>query len=372
MTDKFDTVYICDWLPPDFGAVGQHSLIFARELASEGRGVVLVGLSTYGRTETQTFSGRGRLKVITFFASSYNKRRFTTRLLWTISINTKLMFGIWRTLWSCEEIRFTGSPPLLLHWIAPLNLLLRKRLVYRITDFHPECLMATNNRRSWWLKLFYSLTLYWRRRIDQFEVLGEDQKARLLEIGIPEERIRMKPDSSPVEINKTIKPLGWPKREPGKVLLLYSGNWGIAHDYLTFLEAYRLHHRRGSARVLLWLNAVGIATQAIETFLKQEQLPHHRTQPVPLEQLANVLVTPDAHLITLSDAFVGFVLPSKVHGCIASEKPILYIGSERSDVHRLCLQSHTFYQHVPMGNVAACTAALEELADYVCKRSQTD
>ena len=24
-------VYLCDWLPPDFGAVGQYSLLFARE-----------------------------------------------------------------------------------------------------------------------------------------------------------------------------------------------------------------------------------------------------------------------------------------------------------------------------------------------------
>ena len=59
---------------------------------------------------------------------------------------------------------------------------------------------------------------------------------------------------------------------------------------------------------------------------------------VPLEQLASLLVTPDAHLITLSDAFVGYVLPSKVHGCIASKKPILFVGSDRSDVHRLCLE----------------------------------
>jgi len=47
-----------------------------------------------------------------------------------------------------DEILFTGSPPLLLHWIAPLNVLLRKRLIYRITDFHPECLMAASARPS--------------------------------------------------------------------------------------------------------------------------------------------------------------------------------------------------------------------------------
>ena len=61
------------------------------------------------------------------------------------------------------------------------------------------------------------------------------------------------------------------------------------------------------------------------------------------KQLASLLITPDAHLITLSDAFVGYVLPSKVHGCVASNKPILFIGSDRSDVHRLCLDSAARY-----------------------------
>ena len=71
---------------------------------------------------------------------------------------------------------------------------------------------------------------------------------------------------------------------------------------------------------------------------KQRSLPFVRGAPVPREQLASLLVTPDAHLITLSDAFVGFVLPSKVHGCIASGRQVLFIGSAASDVHRLCTE----------------------------------
>jgi hypothetical protein len=34
--------YIVDWLPPDFGAVGQYGAIFARDLAVAGRDVVLL------------------------------------------------------------------------------------------------------------------------------------------------------------------------------------------------------------------------------------------------------------------------------------------------------------------------------------------
>ena len=45
-----------------------------------------------------------------------------------------------------DAVLFTGSPPLMLHFIAPLNFLLRKQLIYRITDFHPECLIAERGR----------------------------------------------------------------------------------------------------------------------------------------------------------------------------------------------------------------------------------
>ncbi len=42
--------------------------------------------------------------------------------------------------------------------------------------------------------------------------------------------------------------------------------------------------------------------------------------PVPLEQLPPLLIAADVHLITLRDAFVGYVLPSKVHACIEFRK----------------------------------------------------
>jgi hypothetical protein len=169
-----------------------------------------------------------------------------------------------------------------------------------------------------------------------------------------------------VVIDARTAPLDEPKPEAGKMLLLYSGNWGVAHDYQTFLKAYRQHHRQGSGRVIFWLNAVGAAIDPVETFLRDEHLPYHRTYPVPMEKLANLLVTPDSHLITLSNEYVGYVLPSKVHGCVASNKPILYVGSECSDVHRLCVGGHAYYRRVSVGDVAGGVAALEDLASYVC------
>jgi acetyltransferase-like isoleucine patch superfamily enzyme len=356
-------LYLCDWLPPDYGAVGQYSLQFARELAAEGRDVVLAGLSSRASSDMSEAIGQGHIRQIRLGAVAYDKTSILVRLLWTVRVNTRL---IWRLRWqlcATDVVVFTGSPPYLIHWLAPLNLFLRKKLIYRITDFHPECLIAQRGSGGFVLRGIYWLTLFWRRRIDEFEALGIDQMERLAQIGISETRVRLKRDPSPVEIGPGTRSLMRPEAARGKLLLLYSGNWGVAHDYSTFVSGYLLHHRQGSARFVLWLNAVGSAVNTIADQLAHHQLPFIRGVPVPLKDLASLLVTPDAHLITLSDPFVGYVLPSKVHASIQSGLPILYVGSAFSDVHRLCTERmRAPYVRVDVGDVQKCWQAIENLA----------
>lgn len=360
-------VYLCDWLPPDFGAVGQYSLLFARERAARGEDVVLAGLSSKADSVEEERPGLGRLRTVRWAAATYDRSDFKTRAVWTARTNLSLLWRLRRELARADEILFTGSPPFLIHLLVPLNFLLRKRLTYRITDFHPECLMAEMAQSSGVpaaIKIFYRWTAFLRRRIGRFEVLGEDQRERLLAIGVRPDRIFLKRDPSPVEIPPGTPPLDRPAELAGRVVLLYSGNFGVAHDHETFIEGYRRHHREGSGRVALWLNATGSKADRVEEILRQEGLPVHRSRPVPLDLLPRLLVTPDAHLITLRDEFVGFVLPSKVYGCVQSGRPVLYVGSPRSDVHLLCAEgSPGGYRRVDAGDAAGVAKALEGLAE---------
>ncbi|HXU45876.1 MAG TPA: hypothetical protein VN783_10135, partial [Thermoanaerobaculia bacterium] len=304
-------VYLCDWLPPDFGAVGQYSLLFARERAARGEDVVLAGLSSSADSiEEEEAHGSGRLRVVRLRRKSYDRADFRSRALWTAGTNFRLLWRLRRELRAADEILFTGSPPFLIHFLVPANLLLGKRLTYRITDFHPECLMAELPRVPAWLRLFHRATVALRFRVHGFEVLGEDQRRRLREQGIPEERIRLRRDPSPIEIPPGTEPLAAPSELAGHVVLLYSGNFGVAHDDATFVAGYLRHHREGTGRVALWLNSTGARADRVERELAAASLPFHRSRPVPLDRLARLLATPAAHLITLRDEFVGYVLPS--------------------------------------------------------------
>jgi hypothetical protein len=151
-------VFLCDWLPPDFGAVGQYAVGFARELAAAGHDVSLVGFSSRQSSCEIERIADGQLLTRRLHRPAYDRDSLLARAWWTLGANLTLLWGARRELRGCDEIRFTGSPPYLLHFVMPLALLLRVRTRYRITDFHPECLVAALGHSSPGLRLLGAVT----------------------------------------------------------------------------------------------------------------------------------------------------------------------------------------------------------------------
>jgi hypothetical protein len=358
-------VYICDWLPPDFGAVGQYAALSARELADQGLAVTLVGLTSGESTlDPAKRVGQGTIENIRVHRPTYDKQSFRSRIIWTVFSNLLLLRAAFGALRRADAVIFTGSPPLMLHFIVPLNLLLRKQLIYRISDFYPECFIAARGQRGLLLGLLLRLTNFWRRRIDTFEVLGMDQARRLAEYGIAGTRIHLSRYQSPVTFRPGLAAFSIPRELHGQAgVILYSGNWGVAHDENTFIEAYAAYRLQSKCGLALWLNAAGAKADRVETALRSRGLPVYRSRLVPLEDLPKLLLTADVHLITLHDAFVGYVVPSKVHACIESGKRILFVGSQDSDVHLLASSAlpPSKYCRVGVGNVATLVNALHTM-----------
>lgn len=355
-------VQLTDWLPPEFSAVSQYLMLMSKEQARAGADITVVGLTRGVSSKETRAIGAGALTIVSVPCAPIDKARWTRRLLWTFQTNLKILVSAWPHMRRAQSIRFTGSPPFLLYFIYIANLVLRKNLIYRITDFYPECIIAAIERRSLILEASRHLTNALRRRIDEFEVIGVDMRRRLIECGIDPARIRLDRDHSPVEITPETVPMRRPDQFQHRKLLLYSGNWGVAHDIDTFFAGYSRHHECGSGNVVLWLNATGSSADALQRRLENAGLPVFRQKLVPLADLASLLVAPDAHLITLRPRFTGFVLPSKVYGCIASRRPIIFIGSQESDVHLLCsAQPNLYYRQIDIGDPEFLYRTLEEI-----------
>jgi len=356
--------YVVDWLPPDFGAVGQYALMHAQQKAAEGRQVHLIGL-THGKpsNEVARFTNRGLLTIQRLKAKPYEKTRLFHRLIWTFSTNMRLLWPIFRQSNSRgAEILFTGSPPFMLYFAIALKYLRSARLTYRITDFYPEAIIAHWGRRSTQLALLERFTWFLRKKVDLFEVLGEDQRALLLRGGISEERILIKRDTAPVTVTGRETPAPRPPVLRDRKVLLYSGNYGVAHEVETVAQGLARHHQVGTGQFGLWLNANGQNADILERHLLEQSVPFARTGPVDLKDLPALLAAADAHLITLRSEFAGIVFPSKVYACIFSGRPIIFVGPKSSDVHLLCSQAQLHYIQVTPGDVRGFAQALEELS----------
>jgi hypothetical protein len=357
--------YVVDWLPPDFGAVGQYAVVLAREMVRSGRKVSLIGLTSGAREIGREFSADGGVLEITRLPSQhYKKSALMRRLIWSLHNNFKLILEVMRDPRSRgAEILFSGSPPFMLFFAVFVKSLRGASLTYHITDFYPEVIIAARSKRSLLLALLEKITWFLRKRVDVFLVLGEDQRRLLLAGGIAPGRIVLKRYGSPIVITGREKPAPRPTNLNTRKLLLYSGNYGVAHEIDTVVKGLIQHHREGSGSFGLWLNATGSGVESVIEPLRAAGIPFARSEPVTLDQLPHLLAAADVHLITLRSGFSGLVVPSKIYGCIDSGRPILFVGPKSSDVHLLCMQAKGIaYEHVEPGDIPAFAAALERLA----------
>jgi colanic acid biosynthesis glycosyl transferase WcaI len=358
-------IIVCDWIPPAYGAVGQYEMPRAREAARLGRPTTLIGLGKDDKDTQEVIgpqtTGGATLTIVRLAARPAPKASLPRRAFWALGTNLRLLG---RTLSALKrgdqaELKVTGSPPFLAYLLLTMNaLFLRRTLTYRMTDFYPETAIAAGEAQI--LKPTVPVFHWLRRRATHLEVLSECQERRLVEAGIPKSRISLVRDKSPVDLSAP-SPTPHLPYPTDKVILLYSGNLGVAHDVETFAEAYRRHVRFGPDRVRLWLNATGFRVNELAQFCRQHQLPIHMTPPTPLEHLPGVLSSAAVHLVTLGRPFWGYVLPSKIYACMESGKPVLYVGPEESDIHKL-LASVPGAASVRNGDVEACLAALNSFS----------
>lgn len=139
--------------------------------------------------------------------------------------------------------------------------------------------MAAQARPSRALGALQRLTNFWRRRIDAFEVLGQDQWRRLREQGIADERISLVRDGSPITFSEGgCEALA--ARAQGQVRVLLrkfrrsprTGNSGVG---LSTAPPFRF------GQVHLWINATGMGAGLLSDRLTGSSVPFFRCMPVP-------------------------------------------------------------------------------------------
>jgi glycosyltransferase involved in cell wall biosynthesis len=114
------------------------------------------------------------------------------------------------------------------------------------------------------------------------------------------------------------------------LVVLHAGNAGQGHSFVTVAEAAQMLREDPVTFVFVgggskwpWLQGARLDYRLTRWHL----LPYQ-----PEEQFGVILANAGCALITLEDAFLGVISPSKLHGALATGLPVLYIGPEGSNV----------------------------------------
>jgi colanic acid biosynthesis glycosyl transferase WcaI len=228
------------------------------------------------------------------------------------------------------------SPPLISFLVAILARVKGWRFAFWVMDLNPDEAIAAGwlRERSASTKALTAMSHYRLRRAEKIIVLDRFVKRRILDKGIPEERIFVIPPWSHDEIH-----YDQPGRErfraahnlSEKYVVMYSGNHSPCHPLNTLLEAAR--KLSSHSHVVFCFVGGGSELEKVKAFAAQHDLSNIVTHPYqPMSELAGSLSAADLHVVVMGDPFVGIIHPCKIYNILSVGTPVLYIGPPESHI----------------------------------------
>lgn len=197
-----------------------------------------------------------------------------------------------------------------------------------------------------------------RHLADGVIALGECMKQRLIGHGIAPGQIAVADnwaDSHAITV--------LPRQDAdARLVVLYSGNLGLAHDIDT-ISAAMLSLREDPRFHFLFVGSGG-RREELARFAAAHHLQAIEFRPyAPRESLSQGLAAGDIGLVMQRDICCGSVVPSKMYALLAAGRPVLFIGPADATPARII---HRFKcgWHVACGDVASLVALLHLLADH--------
>jgi glycosyltransferase involved in cell wall biosynthesis len=341
---------------PDTAATGQLLSDVAEYLAGSGEAVeVICGSANYGGANTAPAPAVTitRLRTAEFSGSITGRIR---------SYLSFLGGSLWHGLrHSAPDVVVTlTTPPFIsLVGLAIQKLRGAKHVIWEM-DVYPDIAVDLGVLKPG----IASRTLAWladlpRRHADRVIVLGDCMRTRLLSHGLDEKKIFVAENwadcdarLSPVEPPPAIRPEG--------LSVIYSGNFGRAHDVETIARAMASLNG-GDAGIQFMFGGGGSQQSWIRDFCEMNAVGSAKFLPYcERDELRARLTSGDIGLVTQRGDSVGAVVPSKSYGIMAAGRPVLFIGPRQSTT-ALMIERYGCGWHVDCNDVSGLVALLRRL-----------
>ena len=332
-------IFLNRCFPPEVGATGKILSQIASRLGKDFLITLLVGRPALRPEDRSKYCLLHREKRDGFCierlgSTSFEHKKMRGRIC---NYFTYGCLALWRvlTIRPSPEVIVAMTDPPLMCVIGALGARFRgSHFVYSIQDLHPDMALAANIVRDrWWVKLWALIHTWAMSKAELVSVLGEDMRGRVLDKGIPPERVVVlrhgaEPADRPTSLDhQLIKDI----RADYPFVVLYSGNIGFAGAWEAIVESAMLLAGTGIRFVF-----IGEGTQKTKLVELSKELPHVEMLPYQSQEgFSSVLKAGDLHIVTIKSGLEGLVVPSKVYPLLAAGCPVLAIASESSDVVQL-------------------------------------
>ncbi len=333
-------LFVNQYYWPDMASTAQHLADLAESLAEAGYDChVLAGRGSYGVEDTrrsltsrETHHGVAIHRIQT---SSFGRGSVLRRMIDYLSFFAGAIVMAWRVPRPDLVVTLT-TPPLIGLIGTMLKRLRGVRHIAWCMDLHPDASLALGRMQAEglmvrWLDAIATTIL---RQADRVVALGPYMKQRIVEKRIASDRIETigvwtRADEV-MPRSRIDHPLRCRWGLNDRFVVMYSGNLGLAHRFEEVIAAAETLRNRPE---IIWLFVGGgprleeVRETARDRALTNIQFRGY----VPRDQLHLSLTVADAHLITMRSEMVGIVVPGKLYGAMASGRPCLFVGPNRSE-----------------------------------------
>jgi glycosyltransferase involved in cell wall biosynthesis len=193
-----------------------------------------------------------------------------------------------------------------------------------------------------------------RRRADRVIALGECMRRRLIDAGCPAEKIQVIENWAD---GAEIQPLPFPD---GPFTVLYSGNFGRAHDVETIRGAVEGLANRAGLRFLF--AGGGVHHKTLETMCRERGIANAEFRDyAPRHGLAESLGQGHVGLVSQREETLGSVVMSKTYGLMAAGRGVIFVGPRGSTTAGI-VERHGCGWRIDAGDTPALTRLLEGLS----------
>ena len=349
-------LFINQFFWPDSSATSQQLTDLATGLAERGNHVtVLCGEGGYANVSAGAIAPP--VDVIRVKALPFSKNK-VTRLLSYLSFYVSA-FARGLTAPKADVVVSLTTPPLISLLGSSIKMLRGSRHFIWEQDIYPDVAIDLNYIRKGGAadRVTGVLADFSRRHADGIIALGECMKQRLVLRGIPAAKISIAENWSNAE---AITPMERPG-DPKELVLLYSGNLGLAHDVDTIAGAMK--NLREDHRFRFLFVGSGGKRKQLQEFCESNGIGSLEMRGyVSRDKLSEGLAAGDIGLVTQSNVCWGTVVPSKVYGILAAGRPVLFIGPKVA-TPALVIERHNCGWQVEPGDVEGLTRLLVRLAE---------